>query len=254
MARKKSHKTRYQRIGFIPDTHVPYHDPRAWKLVRKVWAHFRPHGTVIGGDFLDNYPLSRHRKDPTRKETFLNGVLMARDMLRKDIEPFTGPLRKFIKGNHDRWFDNYFMDNAPELYEFFKDTDLLELKTHGWEVTEYMDHTKIGEIYLTHDDGQTGVNAVRSALKSYGDNIIINHIHRMNYVVETNSRGKAHIAASFGWLGDAKYATYTRRKVNSRDWSLGFGWGILDSWSGTMYITPVPLVNYTCCVEGEIFH
>jgi len=55
------------RSGIIwPDVHVPYHDVAAVRLVMKVMKIFKFDITILLGDFVDNYCISRFTKSPTR--------------------------------------------------------------------------------------------------------------------------------------------------------------------------------------------
>lgn len=38
----------------------------------------------------------------------------------------------------------------------------------------------------------------------------------------------------------------------NRDWALGFGMGYLRE-NGFVYLQPVPIVEYSCVVEGRLF-
>jgi hypothetical protein len=90
------------------------------------------------------------------------------------------------------------------------------------------------------------------ALSSYQDNIVINHLHRISYMVEGNAKGVPHVAACFGWLGDVRQVDYMFRVKANRDWALGFGVGYVRD-NGFVYLQPVPIVENSCCVEGKLF-
>lgn len=63
MARSKDPLSR---ILIIPDTHVPYHDERAWLLLLQVAQAFGFDYVIVVGDFLDCYYVSAHSKSPSR--------------------------------------------------------------------------------------------------------------------------------------------------------------------------------------------
>ena len=77
--------------------------------------------------------------------------------------------------------------------------------------------------------------------------------HRMAYVVEGNAAGEQKIAVQFGWLGDTEGADYMHRMKARKDWALGFGVGYLDTDTGTVYLIPVPIVNYSLCLNGKVY-
>lgn len=238
-------------VLFLPDMHSPYHDKRAINLVERVVHVLRPTRIVLGGDVGDFYAVSSHSKDPKRRDTFEDEVAITKQLLRR-IEGWRFKQKIFIKGNHENRLERYIMDQAPEMNGIVSIDGLLELTAHGWTVVEYKDHTQVGQIYVTHDLGKSGATAVRDALTSYQDNIVINHIHRINYIVEGNARGVPHVAASFGWLGDVNRVDYMYKVRANRDWALGFGVGYLRA-NGCMYLQPVPIIEYSCVVEGKLF-
>lgn len=240
-----------QKVLFLPDTHCPYHDRSAYDLVERVAQRVRFDGIIIGGDFADFWNVSSHSKDPGRQETFLDEVEETRKLLRR-VESWGAKWRHYIEGNHENRLDRYIADNAAKLYGCVNTDELLELSDHGWVITKYKNHTTVGKAYCTHDLGKSGDNAVKDALLSYQDNVVINHTHRMNYRVEGNAKGVPHVGASFGWLGDVEKVDYMHRIRANRDWALGFGVGILRE-NGIIYLQPVPIVQYTCMVGLEIF-
>lgn len=173
----------------------------------------------------------------------------ARRLLRQ-MEGWGAAERYYFLGNHEDRLGRYLADRAPELSGVGLTIDeLLGLSARGWTVIPYREHARIGKIWMTHDIGQSGMNALRQAFAAYQDNIVINHTHRLEYFVKSNATGVAHVAASFGWLGDASKVDYMYR-VKMRDWALGFGIGYLRP-NGTVHLQPIPIVNYSCVVEGR---
>lgn len=65
-------------------------------------------------------------------------------------------------------------------------------------------------------------------------------------------RWECHVGASFGWLGDYRRIDYRHRMRARRDWVLGFGIGYLRP-SGVIHLMPIPIINYSCVVEGQLF-
>lgn len=246
-------KAAVEKILVLPDTHCPFHDRRAFALVELVARRFRPRRLIVGGDFADCWTISTHRKDPARAERtrFKDEVAETRALLRR-IESWGSVERHYFLGNHEDRLTRYLADRAPELYGVGMTIDeLFSLSDHGWTVIPYREHARIGKIWMTHDIGQSGTNALRQAFAAYQDNIVINHTHRLEYFVKSNATGVSHVAASFGWLGDAAKVDYMYR-VKMRDWALGFGIGYVRP-NGTVHLQPVPIVNYSCVVEGHVY-
>lgn len=241
-------------VLFIPDTHAPYHDLRAWKLVMKVARYYAPVTTIILGDFIDNYRISSYSKDPRRLGSLSDELQIAARMLRGLEAVSPKGSRIYVEGNHEYRLHRYLCDKAPEIYELVVAADSLGLRQHHWNVVPYKSDIDLGKIFITHDVGQAGIHSTRQAMHSYQDNVIIGHNHRMDYHVQANAKGVPHIGASFGWLGDVTQVDYMHQMKARSNWALGFGWARIHPVTKCVYVVPVPLVNYTCCVEGKYFH
>ena len=239
-------------ILFIPDVHAPYHDERAWRLVLKVAKHYQPLTVVILGDFIDNYRVSSYSKDPRRLGSLQDELSIASRLLRQ-LESVSSR-RIYIEGNHEYRLHRYLCDKAPEIYELVVAADSLGLHRGGWEHVPYKSDIDLGKIFVTHDVGQSGIHSTRQAMHSYQDNVIIGHNHRMDYHVQANAKGVPHLGASFGWLGDVTQVDYMHQMKARSNWALGFGWARMHPTTKCVYVVPVPLVNYTCVVEGVYFH
>ncbi len=239
-------------VLFIPDTHCPYHDAKAFDLVEQVARDLKPDITVILGDFADFYAVSSHMKDPSRRETFDEEVQATHKLLRR-VESWSPRGRRlYLMGNHEDRLSRYIAGQAKEMHGIVTADSLFGLTDHRWEITPYKRHTTLGKLYLTHDLGKAGANAVKDASTSYQDNIVIGHLHRMIYLIEGNAKGKPHVASCFGWLGDVKQVDYMHQVRANRDWALGFGLGYLEA-DGVAHLQPVPIVGYKCVVRGKIY-
>lgn len=235
-----------QRVLILPDTHAPYHDKRAWSLVMKVARAFTWDTCVLLGDFFDFYAVSAHSKDPTRVSQLTDELKLAKPLI-QDLNRVKFRRKIITQGNHEYRMDTYLQTRAPELWDTVKELDLMGMK--GWTVVPYREDVKLGRLHMTHDVGSNGALAV---LNAYQDNVVSGHDHQMTYVVRGNAKGVAHVSATFGWLGDIERVDYMHKLKVRRNWVLGFGVGYLRP-NGFIYLQPVPLVDYTCVVEGRLF-
>ncbi len=238
------------KVLFIPDTHRPYHDKKAWALMLKAAKVFKPDTIVVQGDFADFYAVSSHSKSPSRSQCLqfeVDDVNVGLD----ELDKLGAKKKVFISGNHEYRLERYLEDKAPELFNLVKVKDLLRLKERGWIYVPYKRDTRLGKLFSTHDCGNAGRTAVLKALDTYQHNITIGHTHRMAYIVEGNAKGEAHVGASFGWLGDASKTDYMHRVKSNRDWALGFGLGYLRD-DGIIHLVPVPIIGYSVIIEGEL--
>lgn len=239
-----------QRLLIIPDTHRPYHNEKAWQLMLKAARHLKPHVVVVLGDFADCYTISAHDKNPTRSETFEDEVTDVNKGL-DEIEAST-PIatRYFVAGNHEHRLERFLQTNAPPLFSMLTIPKLLRLKERGWHYTPYQRALKLGRLHITHDEGTAGPQAHERARASFEGNVTIGHTHRMALSYRGNAKGRSHVGAMFGWLGDIEQIDYLHR-VRAQQWQLGFGVGYMQH-SGTVHLQAVPIIEGSCVVAGKL--
>ncbi len=243
--------TKLEPVLIVPDTHAPYHDKQAWRLMLQVARVLRPKHLIHLGDLADFYSVSSHDKDKDRANNLewemeeVNGLL-------DDLDALGATNKRFIEGNHCDRLRRYLMQH-PELAGVVTVEKLMRLKERGWKFTSYRHTDKLGKAHLTHDVGVAGRNATFRALDTYQHTVLTAHTHRMCYVVEGNAVGEVKLSASFGWLGDVEQIDYMSLQKAKKDWCLGFGVGYFNPANGYLYATPVPIVNGTCCVSGVLY-
>lgn len=247
-------KSSLERVLYIPDVHAEYHDYRAWSLMISVMRKWRPCEVNILGDFIDCYPVMSYVKSPKRSKS-LGPMFDAGNGLLDELDEMGCTTKRYFSGNHERRLDIYIAKNAPELDGYISIARELGLLKRGYHVVDYADHLKVGKTYISHDAGGsvTGRTAAHKALDIFQHSIITGHTHRMIYVVEGNGVGETMLSAQFGWLGKLKDIDYTHKIASTKAYVLGFGIGYRNPKTGIVYAVPVPIVNYTCCVEGVLY-
>ncbi len=243
-------KSKLKRILFVPDSHHPYVDEKAWNVMLRAGAELKPDIIVVEGDFGDFYPVSAHDKDPSRcndLEYEVGKIKEARTQLDK-----LGATRKiFIEGNHEYRLARYLSSNAPALFKMLTVPELFELKANGWEYVPYKSSCRLGKLHLTHDTGTAGQNAHRQSMNAFQGSVVIGHTHRMEFSVLGKADGAPQVGAMFGWLGSFEDIDYMHTIAAKRAWVHGFGIGFLEP-NGVVHLQPVPIVNGACCVLGKI--
>lgn len=235
---------------FIPDTHVPYHDKRAWNLMMKVAKELKPDIICIAGDFADFYCVSSHDKSPEREDQLAEEIKQVNEAL-DQLDSCNAKEKIFVAGNHEDRLDRYLKTKAPELYSLVRVKQLFNLHKRGWKYVPYKQSTKVGKLHLTHDTGTAGAMAHSKALADFQDNVVIGHTHRTAYTVVGNAKGVPHVGAMFGWLGDVNQVDYMHQVKANRDWSLGFGIGYFQP-NGNFHLVPMTLVDYSVVLEGKL--
>lgn len=243
--------TRLEPVLVVSDTHIPYHDVRAWNLMLKVGRALKPKHLITIGDLLDFYAVSSHSKNPLRTLQLRQEIDEGNSCL-DQLDALGARHKIAIGGNHSDRLQRYLYDKAPELFEVLDVPKLLHYKERGWHWVPYKDDVRLGKCYLTHDVGSAGRNAVFKALDTYQHSIITGHTHRLQYIVEGNAAGEVKLSAQFGWLGDVNQIDYMHKTTAKKNWALGFGIGYLNPRTKYVYMTPVPIIDYTCVVNGRL--
>jgi hypothetical protein len=151
-------------VHIQPDLHAPFHNKKAWRLNLKV-AEARETAVYISlGDFIDNYSISSHQKNPDKRELLLQDEVDNANERLDELDTILPKARKiFIAGNHEDRLDRYIAHRAPDLFGMVTTAQLLNLKKRGWEYVPYREHIKVGHVYYTHDTGKAGASAHRQA-------------------------------------------------------------------------------------------
>lgn len=241
-----------ERILFIPDCHVPYHDVLAYNLMMKVAKDFKPDHVIILGDYADFYAVSAHDKNPKRANQLDEEVSKAVDML-WEIKDLGAKNNVFISGNHEDRLTRYLMQKAPALWKSISIQSVLALDKIGFEFVPYRSHYQLGKLFVTHDTGKSGVYAHKQALDAFHRSIVIGHTHRFGQIIQGDANGDKHVGAMFGWLGDVSQVDYMHNINAIKDWTLGFGVGYLNPKNGYVYLQPVPIVRYSCVLNGVLY-
>lgn len=240
-----------RRILFVPDTHVPYHDRRAFALMLQAMRGWKPDIIAVLGDLADFYSVSSHAKRVDRVRTLDVEVAEVNEAL-SQLDALGATERHYVCGNHEERLERYLMDKAPELFNMVRIRDLFKLDDRGWHYTPYKESARIGALNLTHDVGQAGKFAFMRAMDAFQGNVVIGHTHRMGVHFEGNSKGECHVSAQFGWLGEVDKIDYMHKVAALRSWQLGFGTGTMLP-DGTVFLQPIPIVNYQCVVDGVLY-
>lgn len=249
---KKSRKGNLEYVLILPDAHVPYHDKKAFSLVVRMARSVGFDRLYIMGDFADFFKVSFHERTLENRMGFGAEVKEVNKAL-DQLDALGIPKRHFIMGNHEHRFNRYLAEKAPELADLPGMTvpELFRLKERGWKHTSYRQDTKLGKLWLTHDEGNAGALAAVKARDTYAGNAAIGHCHAMTVAYQGNARGESHVGASFGWLGDIESVDYMHA-VKAKRWQLGVGVAVLEP-NGNVHLHGVPIVEGRMVVFGQLF-
>lgn len=242
-------------VLIVPDVHVPNHDRRAWKLLMDVCRSVKFDHVVVLGDFIDNDAVSLHEPHKVRARNLKRELAAGADALNELWAATHQASHTYCEGNHETRLQRYIARKAPELEGLLSvKQSLLGNSNAGagdlWRWVPYNESVRLGKVNFTHDVGEAGLNAHRGAAKAFMSSAIIGHTHRMSYEVTGRVDGAPVLGAMFGWLGDYRRVDYQHR-AKAKQWPLGFGTGVFGH-GGVIHVQPVPIINYTCCVYGDL--
>lgn len=180
---------------YIPDLHIPFHHPDAFRFLADIKAEFRPDIVVCLGDEVDMAALSFHEKDPEMPS--------AADEYRASLEHL-GTLYKLFphvlcnSSNHTaRPFRVAHKAGLPSsmmrsYHEFLK-------APASWS---WHERIIINEVISVHGDPKSGRNAAWSWMNEHRMSTVIGHIHGHGGVQYSASPYMQTFAANAGCLID----------------------------------------------------
>ena len=217
---------------------------------------FEPDVVISLGDMFDFQSVSSHAKDP-ELPIRLKDELELGEIIFDDINKALGKRAKKVKkrlieGNHEHRLFRDLWNKNPQFHGLLDVPGLLNLRQRGWDFTPYNSSFKYGKIRLTHEVGNAGRDAARKAMALYEGSMAMGHTHRLEMSVQGRIDGPPKVGIMFGHLADRSKVKYMHKDKVTHDWVHGFGLGFKDPRTGIVHLQPVPIVNGTCCVLGEI--
>ena len=204
---------------FIPDTHVPYASRKAWLCMLAAARVWRPDGVVICGDFADCASVSFHDKSPHRPSKMAGEV----DAV------------------------NAYLDEVDSIGAKHK------LYASGYGFVDYLSTYQIGDCLITHTTEKFGgVLSHRKARDAFNASAVVGHCHRLSYETRGDYFGNVRAGMAIGCLFDFDTLDYEHKARAAAGWCHGFGIGTLDHAAGRMHLAPVPIVDGSCSIMGEI--
>lgn len=234
---------------FVPDTHAPFHDKRAFDLMLRVVRDFKPDEIVILGDFFDCYSVSFFDKEPQKTFKLLKDEIdLARQPLNALVSASKCRRFVFLAGNHEHRITRYINTYSGLLSNHLSERAVLDIPK-SWIYLPYGQdgHYKMGNWVATHGSATTK-HVASTMLNKYGTNVIFGHVHRIQHHITSNFHGEVLQSLTPGWLGNMKRAAEYIKGV--ADWCHGFAVGYFDS-KGFGHITSIPIIKYTCVFNGK---
>jgi hypothetical protein len=250
---KSRRRSRGSVIVVCPDTHVPFHDPLAWRTFLKAVRVVEPDHFVFIGDFADFWSVSFYAKSPDRCKMLKPEIVAVnRELDKVSALQRSGHIGRvtFVAGNHEYRLARYLTEKAPELFGLVDLQQLFRFRSRGWDYVPYGQSLTIGKMDLTHDVGRCGKNAAQTSLEDYGSNLAIGHTHRLSTVYAGTVQGDKRVCLNVGWLGGFEHIDYKHKSMALRSYQHGFGLIHQDS-DGFSSCHAIPIHAGRCEVNGK---
>lgn len=216
----------------LPDCHIPWHDPKAFKIFMAIASDHA--ATVkclneinIMGDFLDFFWVSLHPIMPEMmsvKETFKDEVYQGIRLLECIRNEFPNVRINFIEGNHEYRLARYMCKKCPEIFEMITVPHLLQferLKINYHPFGRGQLYQCLGTNYgLRHRPFNGGKHCASTSLHNKLTSLAFGDTHRRQSYVATDAFGNEVECHSLGWLGDKNATVFAY--MDTDHWSQGF--------------------------------
>lgn len=240
----------------IPDTHIPYHDVRAYKLMLKVAKAAQPDEVVILGDFGEFASVGSHPKDPDLNNKLEFEIGETNQALDELDHLFPKATKVFIEGNHEHRLTRFIRDKAPELFGLVDARRLLNIHSRrNWRWVPYTPDQKYrvlnSHLYARHEPKGGGEHVAASTVKKGGKSVIFGHVHRIQEFQTVDMEGNNYRGITCGWLGNQKHKIFNYVK-DHHQWALGFTVvKVLEDKS--FYAQTVHIINYRCVYGDKLY-
>lgn len=208
-ARKRKYHTipaNIKDVVSLSDIHFPKHDSHALQLACEYIDKIQPGAIILNGDILDNTSFTKFRKAPdarAAREMFD----MAYEWLKSLRENNPDTLIWWIEGNHDRWYKNWLIDHAAQVWDdpYYQLEARLKLDELNIKYIDEFDIVMCGKLPIVH--GHTiirgvfaPVNSARGGWLKTKHTVLFGHTHQVSRHPEKNLLGKQFVVFSQGCL------------------------------------------------------
>lgn len=225
------------------DTHSPFHDPLVTKLILHVIFKWKPDLLIHAGDMFDCNAVSKYPKDPNRTHLLKQEMSVGHQILALVPE---GTKRVFCMGNHEDRIRRYMWHQAPEVWGFLAEDQMIGLTGAGWHCVPRNESFHLGDLVVTHDFGRHGKTAVKDAMELHpGKTVVIGHTHRLESLMSAERGLRTH-GLSTGWGGIVEAVPFTHHDRIRKEWRHGFVAGYIED-NGEAHFQDVPIFDRCRC-------
>lgn len=208
------------RLLFISDLHIPYHDIQAVKLAIKYGYDNGMRGIFLGGDIIDFYGVSRYQRLPHLRHVKTD-IEATRQFLYNLRTKFPELEIYYKIGNHEQRWTNYLMNQAPEIFDMdsVQFDDILHLTKLRIKLIDSLTVSEFGRLNILHGHEIMGggVHVARNFRIKASDNILFGNFHRTKEDITKTIKNKVMGSWAVGCL-----CGLSPDYMSINDWNLGF--------------------------------
>ena len=183
------------RVLVFSDTHLPYADAGALRIVLKALCTYKPDEVILAGDIVDFYGISRYLKDPSRRASIQQDIDDARELLSRIRHLLPSSKMVYIEGNHELRMHKDLCRRAVEYKDLraLELPSLLHLREIGVQWVPEDRFYEIGPLSITHGEFANKY-ATNKYLTEYVTDLVAGHSHHMasRYLHTFNGTFQAH--------------------------------------------------------------
>lgn len=238
----------YERIVFLSDLHVPFHDRKVWTQLVRFIHDYDPTRIVYNGDIADCKEVSKFSKNPQRKTDFQVEV----DEVNARLDELGQWPGDFVPGNHEQRIERYLWDKAPELASLrcLRIGELFRLKERGIRLHSSAGFKLRPNFRVTHGTivRKHAGHSAKAEFEKWGINGISGHTHREGKYTVTNDAG------TFGWWEAGCLCQLDAAYIPGiANWQQGFALGEFRKRSNGFRIEPVPVIDGRIWYHGKAY-
>lgn len=174
----------------LSDLHVPYHSPTAVNAAVEYGKSRKPDVLLLNGDLADFYSISRHQKDPSKRD-FLQEVKSVQQCIEWLRSEFPKARIVLKAGNHEERWQHWLWNCAPEISNFpqMRLDQMLEADKYGVEVVTDQRPVMAGKLPIMHGHEvgkgiSAPVNTARGLFLRTTSTMLQGHSHRSSQHTE----------------------------------------------------------------------
>jgi len=237
-----------EKVLILPDVHLTQKGyAKPYELVKKFMKSYKPHKTVLLGDFMDCEAISHWNEN---KRLTMEGIRWEKELEVANreldyIQEYSGHVI-YLEGNHEDWTGVYTEKN-PGMGGFVDIPKNLNIFKRGMEWVKYGDLYEIGKMIFVHGL-YISIYHAKKHLLAIGDHVCYGHAHNAQTHQLNMRRQDPYMAYGLGCLCDHAPAYMKNKHAN---WMNQFAIMEWNTKMGNFNLTPINITDNQFIYGGK---